>query len=268
MKVIVSHDVDHLNVSEHWKDLFFLKMWVRSFLELLRGQIGFNVFWHRLISVFGKRLHRIPEICSFDQQNGVRATYFFGMSHALGMAYNPKKALPWIQYVKERGCDAGVHGCDYLHIDGIKREHDDFAKLTGDTAFGIRNHYVRYDGDTFNKMNQAGYQFDTSEFNKERPTYKEAYKVGDMWEFPLAIMDGYVVHHDLEIAKDNVSTFINELPLEDKGYLTILFHDTFFNEMCYPVEKAFYEWLITYLKSLNLNFVSYRDAIKELENDR
>lgn len=268
MKVIVSHDVDHLSVSEHWKDLFFPKMWVRSFLELLRGQIGLKVFWHRLFSVFDKRIHRIPELCRFDQQNGVRATYFFGMSHALGMVYKQPKALPWINFVKERGYDAGVHGCDYIHQDAIKKEHDDFSRLTGDDSFGIRNHYVRYDDDTFNKMSQAGYLFDTSEFNKVEPTYKKPYKVGTMWEFPLAIMDGYVVHHDLKDAKERVVCFVEKTLAEECDYLTILFHDAYFNEKCYPVENAFYIWLIGYLKSLNLEFVSYRDAIKELENDR
>ncbi len=268
MKVIVSHDVDHLYVSEHWKDLFFPKMWARSFIELIRGQISVSVFWNRLLSIFDRQMHRIPELITFDEENGVKATYFFGMASALGMAYTQKKAQPWIKYVKERGCDAGVHGCDYQHIDSIKHEHDDFAKLTGDRAFGIRNHYVRYDGETFNKMNQAGYLFDTSEFNKECPTYKEPYKVGNMWEFPLAIMEGYVVRHDLEAAKDKTLKFISETLIENKGYLTILFHDIFFNEKCYPVEKAFYEWLIEYLKSMDLVFVSYRDAIKELENDR
>jgi len=268
MKVIVSHDVDHLNVNEHWKDFFFLKMWVRSFIELFRGQIRFIVFCHRLTSIFDNRIHRIPELCDFDQQNGVQATYFFGMSHALGMVYKQSKALPWINYVKEKGYDAGVHGCDYLHLDAIKKEHDDYSILTGDTSFGIRNHYVRYDEDTFNKMSQAGYIFDTSEFNKVRPTYKKPYKVGSMWEFPLAIMEGYVVHHDLEDAKNITKKFVEETIKAEGEYLTILFHDSYFNEKCYPVEKAYYEWIIYYLKSLGLEFVSYKDAIKELENER
>lgn len=268
MKVIVSHDVDHLNVGEHWKDLFFLKMWVRSFLELIRGKISFKVFGNRLVSVFDKRIHRIPELCEFDRQNGVQATYFFGMSRALGMVYRQSKALPWIKYVKECGYDAGVHGCDYLHLEAIKKEHDDFATLTGDTTFGIRNHYVRYDDDTFDKMKQAGYLFDTSEFNKAEPTYKKPYKVGDMWEFPLAIMDGYVVHYDLKEAQERVTQFVEKTISEERDYLTVLFHDAYFNEKCYPVENAFYIWLISYLKSQNLEFISYRDAIKELEHDR
>lgn len=268
MKVIVSHDVDHISPSEHWKDLYYPKLWFRSFLELLKRQISFRVFWNRMVSVFDKRINRIPELIEFDCENNVKATYFFGMAHALGMNYNQGKALPWIQYVKDKGFDAGVHGCDYQHLDFIRKEHDDFAKLTSDSKFGIRNHYVRYDNDTFCKMSQVGYLFDTSEFNKEKPTYKKPYKVGGMWEFPLAIMEGYVVHHDLQEAQKVVTDFIHRSLDENADYLTILFHDSFYNKKCYPVEKAFYEWLIGYIKSLNLQFVSYLDAIKELENGR
>lgn len=268
MKVIVSHDVDHLYPSDHWRDLYYPKMWVRSFLELVRGQIRFSVFWHRLISVFDQRINRLPEICAFDKEYGVRSTFFFGMEHALGMSYNQDKALPWIRFVKEQGYDAGVHGCDYLTQEGICKEHDDFAQLTGSNAFGIRNHYVRYDEDTFRKMAQAGYVFDTSEFNKEKPTYKAPYRVGRMWEFPLAIMDGYVLRHDLQKAQQTVMDLFRDTAQANGQYVTILFHDCFYNEKCFPVEKAFYEWIIKYVQSLHLEFISYQDAIKELEHGR
>lgn len=268
MKVIISHDVDHLNVGEHWKDLYFPKMWTRSFIELIRRQISFKIFGNRLLSVFKKRIHRIPELCEFDKSNGVHSTYFFGMAHALGMVYSQTKALPWINYVKEHGYDAGVHGCDYKKIESIHKEHDDFAKLTGESMFGIRNHYVRYDSETFNKMNQVGYLFDTTEFNKNELTYKNPYKIGNMWEFPLAIMEGYVIHHDLPSAKTLVSDFIQRAIENKCEYLTILFHDSYYNEKCYPIEKSFYEWLISHLKMLDLEFISYKEAIKELENDR
>lgn len=268
MKVIISHDVDHLYPSDHLKDLFFPKFWVRSAIQLFKGEIHFSTFLNRLMYVFNKRINRIPELCEFDMANDVKATYFFGMTNALGMSYKKEKALPWIQYVTERGFDAGVHGCDYQNSNKIQQEHDDFLNLSGIKHFGIRNHYVRYDDDTFRKMNEAGYLFDTTEFNKEKPTYKKPYKVGDMWEFPLAIMEGYVVHHDLTEAKKTVTELIQNTISEGGDYLTILFHDSFYNEKCYPVEKAFYEWLICFIKSLKLEFVSFKEAIKELDNDR
>lgn len=268
MKIIISHDVDHLYPSEHiFSDLIFPKLWVRSLIELIRGHIKLKTFLYRLLYVFNKRMNRIPELCEFDLQHGVKATYFFGMANALGMSYKREKALPWIEYVKRKGFDAGVHGCDYLHQDIMNEEHDAFVGLTGDKTFGIRNHYVRYDDDTFRKMNEAGYLFDSTEFNKKSLEYKNPYIIGSMWEFPLSIMEGYVLHNDLNETKEKIIQFINETKQNEGKYLTILFHDSFYNEKCYPLEKAFYEWLIIYLKSQDVEFVSFKDAIKELEHE-
>ena len=268
MKVIVSHDVDHLHPSEHFfKDLFFPKLWVRSLIQCVKGEIGFKVFINRLLLVFNKRLNRIEELCKFDSSNGVKATYFFGMDNVLGMSYCQKKALSYIQYVMERGFDAGVHGCNYDNPAAICKEYDDFRELTGYDSFGVRNHYVRYNGYTFAYMDKAGYLFDTSEFNKEELVYKQPYKVGAMWEFPLAIMDVYVLHHNFEEDKKAISEFVEKVNGITGSYLTILFHDTSFNQKAYPEEKAFYEWLIGDLVEKGVQFVTYKDAIEELENE-
>ena len=231
MKVIVSHDVDHLHPSEHFfKDLFFPKLWIRSLWELFKGQIGFKLFINRLLLVFDNRLNRIEELCEYDLRNGVRATYFFGMDNALGMSYKKEKALPYIRYVEEKGFDIGVHGCKYDDLEAIRSEHDAFIVLTGKTSFGIRNHYVRYNEHTFRYMSEAGYLFDTTEFNKTALVYKSPYKVGEMWEFPLAIMDVYVLHHNLQETQKRVMAFIDQVNGIKDSYLSILLHDTFFND--------------------------------------
>ena len=36
MKIIVSHDVDHLYGSDHYKDLIYPKLWLRETLSLLK----------------------------------------------------------------------------------------------------------------------------------------------------------------------------------------------------------------------------------------
>jgi len=268
MKVIVSHDVDHLHPSEHFfNDLFLPKMWVRSMLECLHRQISLKVFINRFLLTFGKRLNRIVELCEYDKSKGVKATYFFGMDNVLGMSYKKEKALPYIKYVIAQGFDAGVHGCNFDDAEAIKKEHDTFALLTGELFFGVRNHYVRYNTNTFQYMSDAGYRFDTTEFNKLELEYKAPYKVGNMWEFPLSIMDVYVLHHNYNEAQRQVRTFVDEVSQIKGAYLTILLHDTSYNPKTHPEEKAFYEWLIDYLICKGAEFVTYKEAIIELENE-
>ena len=103
MKVIVSHDVDHLFGRDHWfRDLIYPKLWVRSLLQSLKGEISWRECWLRSASCFQRDWHRIPLVMEFDRQHGVPATYFFGMNQGLGMSYYPSEAREVIRLVHER----------------------------------------------------------------------------------------------------------------------------------------------------------------------
>ena len=128
MKIIISHDVDHLYPSDHiLRDLIFPKLWIRSFLEMCKFQISPITFFYRLVSIFDSRLNRIPEITRFDKEKGVKSVFFFGMDNILGMSYRREKAKKWISYILENGFDAGVHGVEICDADIMKTEYDHFA---------------------------------------------------------------------------------------------------------------------------------------------
>lgn len=260
MQIIVSHDVDHLYPSDHiFRDLIFPKLWARSFIQLCKRQISFSSFWYRLISIFDKRLNRIPEIIEFDKLHGVKSTFFFGMDNILGLSYKKEKAEQWIKYVLENGFDAGVHGIEIADIRKMKNEYNDFKKISGLSSFGARTHYVRYDAETFTKMEKIGYLFDTSEFNKKAIVLKPDYQIGKMREFPLHIMDGYIIHNNFDKAKMITIDALNSGEKKNLKYFTFLFHDYMYNDKTYPIDKAFYEWFISYCVENNYKFTSYRD---------
>lgn len=268
MKIIVSHDVDHLYPSDHFlKDLILPKMWVRSFLHLCGGKISWSTFCYRLSLPFRKRMNRIAEVMAFDRANGVPSVFFFGMDNALGMSYSRKTAEPMIRYVLDAGFDVGVHGVDYQDAAKIRDEHDAFARLSGLTSFGLRNHYVRFDGLTFEKMNRAGYLFDSTWFNKERTELRKPYKVGKMWEFPLHIMDTYVCHPgQVEQGIQDTVEIIRRAEKAGMPYCTILFHDYQFDDGQDPEMKRWYMETIRFCIENHYEFISYRDAIRELES--
>ena len=130
MKVIISHDVDHLYTGEHWrKDLILEKFLVRSFLQLCKREISFKVMWTRIKSVFKKRYCRIPEMLEYDSQHGIPSSFFFGMGNILGMSYSPKQAKPWVKYVVDHGFDAGVHAAVIDDFETMKKEFRLFKEL-------------------------------------------------------------------------------------------------------------------------------------------
>lgn len=268
MKIIVSHDVDHLYATDHlFKDLILEKLWVRSFLHFCSGKISLRTFLNRLTLLFHNRMHRIEEVMEFDKAHSIPSVFFFGMENGLGMSYTQEKAQPIIQRVMAQGFDVGVHGIDYLNGDSIREEYDAFERNSGLHSFGLRNHYVRFTEETFGKMERAGYLFDSTWFNKEQLDMRSPYRVGGMWEFPLCVMDGYIC----TVGKPEESiqrTRQAILQAEEMGlpYFTLLFHDFQFDEKFDPQMKHWYEQTIAFCEEKGYPFISYRDAIKELEN--
>lgn len=269
MKIIVSHDVDHLYAAEHvFKDLILEKMAIRSAFQLFRREIGSQTFFYRVTMLFRGRMNRIAEVMEFDKQHHIPSVFFFGMDHVLGMSYSKDTAIPYIEYVMKNGFDVGVHGVEYIDAKKIVKEHDAFKSLSQKRDFGVRNHYVRFDDYTFEKMAEAGYLFDSTFFNKDEIEIKAPYKVGNMWEFPLYIMDGYVCEQGkLDEGLEKTYAIIQKADQMGMPYCTILFHDYQFDDWFDPERKAWYVKTIEYCEQNGYEFISYRDAIRELEHE-
>ncbi len=264
INVIISHDVDHLFAKDHWfRDLIYPKMWVRTTLQLLKREITGKEWWLRCTSCFRKNRHNLEALMDFDKKHGVKSTFFFGMNQGLGMSYKPEEAKPVIKLVHEQGFDVGVHGIEYQDFDDMKREYDTFKQITGIDPCGIRMHYVRFDEHTFEKLNQIGYPFDTTEFDKQNNgTRKNPYMVGNMWEFPLAIMDSYLPQ-SFNKAKEYTLSLLRQCKDEGLQFVTVLFHgDQFCSD--YQDMKKWYEWMIDYFSiSDEYAFVSYLETMKQ-----
>lgn len=267
MKIIISHDVDHLYGRDHWfRDLIYPKLWIRSAIQLVKGIITPKMFWLRFVSCFQRRRHRLDEVMAFDRAHGVPSTFFFGMNQGLGMSYKPDEAKTAIQMVKKSGFAVGVHGICYDSYEGVQKEHDCFSETMGYEPDGIRMHYVRFNENTFSMTARAGYGFDCSEFNKaECGTIKAPYKVGNMWEFPLTVMDVYLPK-TLEGMKHETLQRLSRSKQAGIEYVSILFHDYQFCD-AYGTERDWYIWLIKYLENNpEYEFVSYKQAVEELES--
>jgi hypothetical protein len=208
-------------------------------------------------------MNRIPEIITFDKSHNIPSTFFFGMANILGMSYSIKKAIPWMNYVRENNLDIGVHGVDF---ENPQKEFDTFKQITGLKYFGIRTHYVRYNDETFSTFAKTGYVFDCSEFNKQEISFKDVYRVGVLWEFPLHIMESYILKNGFDQAINMTMKALQEAETKDINYFCFLFHDYMYNEKTYPIEKKYYEWFIDFCETQKYHFISYRLAIEELNS--
>lgn len=265
MKAIISHDVDHITVFEHKNDLIIPKFLIRSLIELKEKRITLKEYKLRLNDIYKNKWQNILELIEFEKINQIPSTFFIGVSNGKGLSYSINNAAICIKEILEAGFDVGVHGIAFEDYNKIKNEYELFKNISGLKKFGIRMHYLRNTNYTLDMLSNIGYQYDTSKYELKNP-----YKIGNMWEFPLLMMDGYVIEGsskwqslNIEKAKERTLKLIENVQEKDIKYITILFHDRYFSDSFWTW-KAWYIWLIEYLRERKISFISYKEAINEL----
>jgi hypothetical protein len=268
MKVIVSHDIDHLTVSEHLnKDLIVPKYLLRSKIEFITGKISWKELFLRMQDLFKNKWQHLHELNQFNVTQGVQSTYFIAVQQGLGLSYSLDQTIFWVNELKSWGCELGLHGIEFEDFEGIFKEYKSFRDIVGDVSFGTRMHYIRRNEQTLTNMARAGYIYDSSEMSFTAP-----YKVQGMWEFPFHIMDGYIIEKpkqwqsaDLKQSKEKTMRIIDEWHHHQLPYLIIDFHDRYFSRS-HQTWMDWYMWLIEYLRSNGADFINFHNAIKELDN--
>ncbi len=268
MQAIVSHDVDHLTLSEHYlKDLIVPKYFIRSKIEFLTGQIPLKELWARYTDIYYNKWEHIESLHTFNTKHKVPSYYFIGVKQGLGLSYSETKSAFWINKMLAMGCHVGVHGIAFEDFETIKLEFDLFKSMSQQNKIGTRMHYIRTNNQTFENMAKAGYRFDSSEMSFNKP-----YKINSMWEFPFQIMDGYIIEKpkqwqskNLKQACEATKTIIDKVVALNLPYLGIDFHDRYFSKS-HQTWMDWYTWLIEYLVENKITFVSFDQAIDDLEN--
>jgi len=267
MKVIISHDVDHLTATEHIRDLYITKEFVvRSIIEILLKQITLKEYIYRLNRIIKNKLHNLENLILFDKKNNIPSTFFIGVNKGLGLSYPISFSKKWIKIIQSEGFDVGVHGINFSDFHGIKKEYTLFKELSNISTFGIRMHYLRLMQNTLEWLNKSGYLFDSTLRIRKNP-----YKIDNMWEFPIHLTEIEIfypgtkwINCNLSQAKKKTIKIVKQL--EDKGilYMIFSFHDVYFSD-AYSQIKNWYIWFIEWMQSKGYEFIGYKDAIKELE---
>ena len=266
MKVIISHDVDHITAWEHWKDGVLIKAIIRIFVEYAIGVIGSKEIKARVVELIKNKWNYIDELMEFDKEHNIPSTFFIGVNNGKGLSYSLKSAEYWIKRIEENGFDVGVHGICYKNFYWIKKEYETFKRICNCDSFGIRMHYLRLDDDTLKYLSQAGYMFDSSVYKLAYP-----YKVDSLWEFPIHIMDSYVFEGykghfaktPLTKAMEQTIKVLDELERNNFKIFTLLHHDRFFSDAYKPI-RDWYVWVIKEIAKRGYEFVNYKSAIQEL----
>jgi hypothetical protein len=267
MKAIVSHDIDHLTVWEHTRDLILPKFIIRGHIELILGKISIFEYCNRISDFFKNKWQQIDELINYNNSMKVPSSFFIGVNNGIGLSYPIEEASYWINKLTKQNVEIGVHGISYDSFEKVNKEFETFKNIASLSSFGMRMHYVRNDGNTLSYIEKSGYYYDSTEH-----AFKNPHKIGNLWEFPFQIMDGWIINNgkpwqsrNLEHAKYNTLHLIDKAEKENIKYLGIIFHDRYFSDS-FKTWKNWYIWLIDYLKSNKIEFVNFKQAIQELES--
>jgi len=257
MKIIISHDVDHLSVSEHiFRDLIVPKYVIWSLLELVKRKISPRVFFRKLIYLTKPNAwNNLERLLEFDKQNGVVSTFFVAVNNGKGLSYPLRQAQAAIDIIKKQGFKVGLHGICYDDYKAIKKEHDTFKQVSNLDTFGIRMHYLRRSDNTLNNLAQAGYAFDTSILSDK---LDQQYTIAGLIEVPFHIMDSNLLGPraslSLQGAQNQTIELLDAAEQAGKNYVAILFHPRYFGQD-FPQHRNWYIWLIDYCKKKQYKFV-------------
>ncbi len=257
MKVILSHDVDHLFLYEHWTDSFIPGLCLRSIRAFLSG-VPLKIVLKR----FSLRQNRIEELVQFEKSQGASSSFFFGMQKGRNLSYNWKSSAAYIEILIKAGFEVGLHAQRAKTKSHYYTQMERMASLLPqDSIVGGRFHYLKVEDEGLNFLSEKGYQFDSSAYGGDIK------KTGKVWNIPMSIMDAGSLSHiknNLEEVKKTTLNLLESSEKKGNDFFVVNFHDIYYSEG-YPWHKEWYHWLIVVLKERGLEFCSFKEAIELME---
>lgn len=266
MKIIISHDVDHISTYEHMSDLVVPKYIGRAGVELLKGRIGPGQFATRMGEMLVGKWQFIRELAAFDAQLGIKSTFFFAVGNGMGLAYQPEAAREMLHEVIAAGHDVGIHGIARDTVENIRAERLRFETVYGVPCRGQRMHYLHPDPALLDAVAAAGFVYDSS-LRGDGPAQKKA----GLWSFPVHLMDGDVMlggrrYQNVSVREAIESTRCRIETLAESGvdYVSLLFHDRYFSAG-HMAWRDWYQEIVGWAIREGYIFCNYEQAVKELE---
>lgn len=257
----LTHDIDFIGIRKHVLDHsmlgFLYRATVGCLIDVARRKASWKKFLENLKAVLSLPLVYIGACHDpwdqFDRcleiERDVRSTFFFipykkrpGQGFDTGAAsrratkYDVSDAGTLIQKLLDRGCEIGVHGIDaWYSVDHGKKELQRIVDVTARDKTGIRIHWLCRNENTLQRLDQAGYSYDSTLGYNETIGYKSGtalpYRPFDataLLEIPLHIQDtalfGRGRLNASEMVADKLCQRVIDHVCQHGGVLTVLWH--------------------------------------------
>jgi hypothetical protein len=260
--VCLTHDIDFVGIRNHKFDHTMWGFLYRSTVDAVRNLIRRRISISRLLDIW-RAVASLPFVylglvkdfwSPFEWylrvEKDLAATYFLipfkrrmgeqvSGKHAArrATAYDVGDIQRWATTLRREGCELGVHGIDAWHsVEKGCAELARIALITGESAIGIRIHWLLYNSNSASVLEESGYAYDSTAGYNETIGYRcgttQVFRplgAKTLLELPLHIQDGALFYPDrLDLSEPEAEKRCKEL-IENAGQyggvLTVLWHD-------------------------------------------
>ncbi|SNT36043.1 hypothetical protein SAMN05421640_3538 [Ekhidna lutea] len=289
--LLLSHDIDVIDkygwphLGYKIKELLGLVKSEHSFLSLLKSTITSafhfinpwrpNPYWNF------EYLHNI------ESRHNIKASYYFLDKDNTGgsrYSFDEKRLVSLFKKLKNHKHEIGIHGTTKTANDSDMLV-DEISRLMDSSKVDIsggRQHRLWLDPlKTFKIHEQSGLKYDSSFGFAEREGFRNSFclpfkpydfenqRAIDVWQFPLMVMDVTLFSYRKLDAPNEALTSIEKLLHEvekHNGIITLLWHNSFFDETLYPKVTTTYEQILKLIEDHKAEGITGKEVLSKLAN--
>jgi hypothetical protein len=289
---ILSHDIDSIDLYT----LHFIAYKLKEILGLKPSRLSTSANVKLLVRAIAKHLGIIRNdnphwnfsfMRQLERDHGFRSVFYFldqGVRHSDAYySFSESRMINLFQFLREERCEIGLHGTvesitdeEKMRQSLSKLAHSSQASITG-----IRQHRLLWKHPTTAIIQKAvGLKYDTTLGFAAHEGFRNSYcwpfklydfkndGMIDLWEFPLNIMDVTLFayrNYTPEMALKKSKAIISEVK-KFGGLLSILWHNSFFDEETYPGVTNFYNTLLQEVAKNNPENLLGIELLNKLED--
>ena len=243
--VLISHDIDFIYYKE--LQIGIRELMVSTFKDLVKTDL-------KSISGNFKRLNTAVEekwpvetVLNYFQEKKIPTTYYFMCLGENDQDYNYDihSLKPIVSSILKAGCEVGLHGghTAYQDYGDFMTQLSRLVEVSGIKDVGYRNHYLKFNLESFDIMKSGGIKTDSTLGFAEMVGFRNGmahpfrpynYKEDDFFDFieiPLMMMDQTFYKYMKLSGSDikNVSNSIIDRVSAVSGIVSLLWHNTNFD---------------------------------------
>jgi peptidoglycan/xylan/chitin deacetylase (PgdA/CDA1 family) len=270
--VCLTHDIDEIYPSSKYRCYTSMKYLIKGYIRksMNRALKKENPYWN-----FG-------EIINLEKKYNAKSTFFIMADKS---NYNLNDLKDELYHISQEGYEIGLHGGfnAYNDLSTMKKEKEILERLIEKKIIGYRNHYLSFEIPlTWKLLEKAGFKYDSTLGFADQVGFRNGmchpFKPVDIqtgnqipiFELPLIIMDASLLGYMGLTIKDSmmISKKLIDVVKNIGGVITILWHNTYFDDIYRKGWEKLYENILEYCSKQNAWMTTGKSIVNVMDEQQ